>query len=260
METMSYKVGFIGGGNMSTAIMRGILRNEAQKPSDIWVSGPRIVNLKHWQDIGANVTTSNREVLLECDVVFLGVKPGMLEAALSDCVINDPRPLVIGTSKILVSMLVGITIERVHQALQSILPPPSCIKVIRIMPNTPMMVGVGSCLYSPDAKATQEDCMLLKALLSKSAVTDQIPETMIDSLGSLTGCGPAFVYIIIEALADGAVKQGVPRAVALRQAAQVVAGSGQMMLQTGKHPAQLKDEGDINKCNRSSHIKDDGDK
>ncbi|KAF9824031.1 hypothetical protein SFRURICE_020297 [Spodoptera frugiperda] len=188
---MEFKLGFIGGGNMSTAIVKGILKNGAHSASNIWVSGPHIENLKHWSEMGTNVTTSNGEVFKNCDMIFLGVKVTKLNDAL-----HAIQTSVSSKKDVLfVSMLPGIVIHDLH-----------------------------------------------KKLLSSSALCEKIPEYLMDSLGALTACAPAYMYVVIEALADGAVKQGVPRATAMRLAAQMVVGSGQMVLQSGKHPGLLKDE------------------
>ncbi|XP_013193986.2 pyrroline-5-carboxylate reductase 3 [Amyelois transitella] len=230
-----FNLGFIGGGNMATAIAKGILNDNAHPSSNMWVSGPRLHNLRQWSEFGANTTTKNGEVFANCDVVFLGVKPNMLNTAVDECISTLPS----GKSKpvLFISMLGGVTIDQLHKALKSL-----NVNVIRIMPNTPMMVGTGACLYTPDSTVSEEQCFLLEKLLNGCGLCEKVPEYLIDSLGSLTACGPAFMYIVIEALADGAVKQGVPRDTAIRMAAQMVKGSGQMVLKAGKHPAILKDE------------------
>lgn len=233
---MSFNLGFIGGGNMSSGVFKGILKSDDHLVSKIWVAGPRLENLQHWKDLGANITTKNGEVVDNCDIIFLGVKPGILSNAIAGC--SDTLS-VQSKSVLFVSMLVGISIENIHKALK-VLPVQS--RVIRILPNTPMAIGAGSCLYTEDDNVTKEQCTLLEKLLKGCGVCERVPESLMDNLGILTGCGPAFMYIVIEALADGAVKQGVPRATAIRHAAQMVVGSGEMVLQTGKHPAVLKDE------------------
>ncbi|XP_048006317.1 pyrroline-5-carboxylate reductase 3 [Leguminivora glycinivorella] len=235
---MSFNLGFIGGGNMSTAIVQGIFKTNTHPPSKIWVSGPRLNNLKHWSDLGTNVTNKNGEVFCECDVIFLGVKPSMLTAAVSDC-LKTLTTTASCKGVLFVSMLAGITIADLQKALKQL---SKDVRVIRIMPNTPMTVGEGACLYTPDESVSDDQCQMVEKLLRSCGMCERVPEYLINSLGALTGCGPAFVYIIIEALADGAVKQGVPRDLALRFAAQMVAGSGKMVLQSGKHPGLLKDE------------------
>ncbi|GBP26038.1 Pyrroline-5-carboxylate reductase [Eumeta japonica] len=119
---------------------------------------------------------------------------------------------------------------------------PVTARVIRIMPNTPMTVGAGACIYTSDALVTQEQCKIVENLLRYSGICEKVPEYLMDSLGALLSCGPAYMYIVIEALADGAVKQGVPRQTALKFAAQTMIGSGKMVLETGKHPGLLKDD------------------
>ncbi|KAI5631660.1 hypothetical protein NE865_15619 [Phthorimaea operculella] len=235
---MSFNLGFIGGGNMSSAIVKGIVNNGCHPPSNIWVSGPHIENLSDWSKLGANTTDKNGEVFYNCDVIFLGVKPGMLRTAVDDCVNTLPKQTP-PKSVLFISMLAGITIEDLHKALDAL---SKSIKVVRIMPNTPATVGAGACLYTPDPRVTPEECAIVERLMGGCGVVEKVPESLMASLGSLVGCGPAYMYLVIEALADGAVKQGAPRAQALRLAAQVVMGSGQMVLQTGKHPGLLKDE------------------
>ncbi|CAG9579696.1 unnamed protein product [Danaus chrysippus] len=220
---------------MSTAIVKGICRNEIRDSLNIWVSGPHKENLEHWKQYGANVITSNGEVICNCDIVFIGVKPAMLEAAICNCYLPTKNPKNI----LFISMLAGVNIQKLKQVLKQL---PFDSNVIRIFPNTPMSVGAGSCLYAVDENVTQEQCATLEKLLAGCGMCEKVSEPLMDSLGILTGCGPAFMYMIIEALADGAVKQGVPRAMALRHASQMMAGSATMVLQSNKHPGLLKDE------------------
>ncbi|XP_049871317.1 pyrroline-5-carboxylate reductase 3-like [Pectinophora gossypiella] len=236
---MPFNLGFIGGGNMSTAIFKGILSKEAHPVNNIWVSGPHVENLEHWKDLGANVTCQNGDVYYKCDIIFLGVKPGMLEAAVNDC-LKTTVTAPVKKNTLFVSMLAGISIQNLHEVLHNTLS--RTISVIRIMPNTPLMVGAGACLLTPDPTVSKEQCALVEKLLNSCGVVERVPESMMGSLGSLVGCGPAYMYLVIEALADGAVKQGAPRAQAQRLAAQMVMGSGLMVLKSGKHPGLLKDE------------------
>lgn len=236
----NFKIGFVGGGNMSTAIVQGILKNDAYPASNIWVSGPHLENLQKWSLLNTNVSIKNSDVFNNCEIIFLGIKPNKLETAVQQC-LNGIESLSKKKSILFVSMLAGRKINDLQEVL-SVLSPYADIRIIRIMPNTPMAVGAGICLYTTDNNVSQDQCKFLEDLLSSTALCERVEEPTMDTLGVLTACGPAFIYIVIEALADGAVKQGVPRAMALRHAAQVVVGSGQMVLQTGKHPGLLKDE------------------
>lgn len=232
---MGFSIGFIGGGNMSSAIFKGILRNGDHHASDIWVSGPHLSSLKHWSDKGAKVTTENGMLFDHCDIVFLGVKVNKLDEAISGI---KSTAMDLTRRVLLVSMLAGTNIKTLQQAVSGFV---NC-KVLRIMPNTPITVGAGICLYTPDDNVPEEQCQFIEKLLGGAALCERVPESLMDTLGVLTACGPAFMYLVIEALADGAVKQGVPRNLAMRHAAQMVVGSGHMVLQTGKHPGLLKDE------------------
>ncbi len=135
----------------------------------------------------------------------------------------------------LVSMLAGVDMQRLSDALQIELP------IIRIMPNTPVAVGKGMILYDRNGAATDEQTAGFLNGLSQAGCLDRIPERLIDAAGSLSGCGPAFVYLFAEALADGAVECGVPREKAMLYAAQTLLGSAAMLLESGKHPGELKD-------------------
>ncbi|CAH2040558.1 unnamed protein product, partial [Iphiclides podalirius] len=223
---------------MSTAIAKGILKNDMFPATKIWVSGPHLANLKHWEEMGVHVTTKNGQVLNNCNIIFLGVKPGMLNDAISDCIKTLPANFVC-ENVLFVSMLAGITIDHLHKALEVL---SEGLHVVRIMPNTPMSVGAGACLYTPDDRTTNGECEILEKLLSSCGICEKVSEQIMNAGGALPGCGPAFMYMVVEALADGAVKQGVPRAMAIRLAAQVLVGSGEMVLKTNKHPGILKDE------------------
>ncbi|XP_028167214.1 uncharacterized protein LOC114357676 [Ostrinia furnacalis] len=241
---MEYNLGFIGGGNMSTIIFKGILRNDTHPASQTWVSGPHPENLEHWKKMGANVTCSNGEVFEKCDIVFLGVKPAMLHEALKDVGDSLSRRFVDNPDLLVISMLAGVNLDSLQKAFSALnlqKDVKNFIKIVRIMPNVPMAVGSGISLYSYNHLGGKQKSEMVR-LLQCCGSCEEIPEYLMDSLGSLTGCGPAYIFVIIEALADGAVKQGVPRAMALRNAAQMVMGSAALVLESNKHPAQLKDE------------------
>ncbi|XP_026731947.1 pyrroline-5-carboxylate reductase-like [Trichoplusia ni] len=241
MDSNNLNVGFIGGGNMSTAIFKGIIKNESHPPSKIWVSGPHTEKLKYWSEMGANVTNVNGNVLDTCDMIFLGVKVNKLNDVISS--FRNAKNISSERTITFVSMLAGVKLEKIEKSIKAYYPN-SNFGFIRIMPNTPITVGSGICLYTSGQLPNNGGKTLNKLilLLRGSAVLQNVPESYMDSLGALTACGPAYMYLVIEALADGAVKQGVPRDMAIRHAAEMVVGSGQMVLQSGKHPGQLKDE------------------
>ena len=140
-----------------------------------------------------------------------------------------------GSDAIFVSMLAGTSLDRLAELLGGEK------KIIRIMPNTPCAVGKGLTLVSANSRVTAEELADFKALMAKSGLLDDLPEHLIDAASAVSGCGPAYVYMFVEALADGAVKCGVPRAKAIRYAAQMLLGSAELVLESGEHPGALKD-------------------
>lgn len=227
----TYKFGFIGTGNMGSAIARAVCR--AVSPDEVALS---------------NRTFSKAEVLsyeLKCTVVdsitvareakfiFLGVKPQGLKA-----LFDSISPFLAGRHDrfVLISMAAGISIKQIQDFCGAEYP------VIRIMPNTPAAVGEGMTVYSVSDSVFEDDLSEFCAAMKFSGKLDRIDETLIDAACAVSGCGPAFVYMFAEALADAGVKNGLSRAKAVNYAAQTVLGSAKMILNTGKHPAQLKDE------------------
>ena len=176
---------------------------------------------------------TNLEIAESCSYIFLGVKPQMLPALLEEL----KAPLLARKDRfVLVSMAAGITIETIQKILG--LPCP----VVRIMPNLPVALGKGVVLISPDDTVTEEEISALEKALQPAGLLMQMPEDKIDAGSAVSGCGPAYAYLFIEALADGGVECGLPRAKATEYAAQMLLGSAQMVLQTGAHPEKLKDD------------------
>ncbi|XP_066599838.1 pyrroline-5-carboxylate reductase 3 isoform X1 [Prorops nasuta] len=234
-DLKSLKVGFIGGGNMASAIGAGLIHKEILCPKNVWVSARTEKTLKFWSDIGAKVTLKNGEVIENCDVIFLAMKPHMLDEALSGAKQTLSKEV---KSKLFISVLVGVSLTTLYLKLSLIIGEP---RVVRSMPNTPMMVGEGITVYCSE-NATISDMNLVDTLFSYIGISERIPESLIGPIGGLSGSGPAYAYLITEALADGAVKMGVPRPMATKFAAQVLIGAGKMVLETCRHPGQLKDE------------------
>lgn len=232
---LSTKVGFIGGGNMASAIGAGLIRKGILKPDNVWVSARTNKTLGFWNDLGAHATLKNGEVVDNCEIIFLAMKPHMLDDALNGILstITEKESHVL-----FVSVLVGVTLETLANKLKPIAPYP---RIVRCMPNTPMMVGEGIIVYCCMSTTAQDETMV-ETLFSHIGIAEHVPESLMNAVGGLSGSGPAYAYLVIEALADGAVKMGVPRPMATKFAAQVLVGAGKMVLETGRHPGQLKDE------------------
>lgn len=169
------------------------------------------------------------EVAAASDVIILAVKPGDMKALCTD--LSE-----IKGSRLYLSIAAGISLTHLEQWLGE------KQRVIRSMPNTPALVGMGAAAFARGSKATAKDAALATKILGAVGTADEVSEKLLDAVTGLSGSGPAYVYTVIEALADGGVLMGLPRATAVRLAAQTVAGAAQMVLTTNKHPAALRDE------------------
>lgn len=223
--------GFIGAGQMATALARGLIRAGAAAPEQIVASDPSEAAQAAWvRATGAAVVRENVDVVARSDVIVLAVKPQILAQAMAAL-----RPA-LGPQHLVVSVVAGATTATLAAGLDS-----EC-RIIRVMPNTPALVGAGAAGYCLGPNATADDEELVRSGLESTGVARRVSEPLLDAVTGLSGSGPAFVYAIIEALSDGGVRVGLPRDVATTLAAQTVAGAAQMVLQTGLHPGVLKDQ------------------
>ncbi|MCI5667766.1 MAG: pyrroline-5-carboxylate reductase, partial [Oscillospiraceae bacterium] len=174
----------------------------------------------------------NAAVAANCQYIFLGVKPQGMAAMLADI-----APVLAARTDrfVLVTMAAGLTMDQIRSMAGGSYP------VIRIMPNTPASIGAGMILYTLSDNVTDAECLQLTVGLSAAGRLDYLQESLMDAGSAVSGCGPAFVYLFIEALADGGVECGLPRAKALEYAAQTVCGAAQMVLESKQHPGILKD-------------------
>lgn len=221
------KIGFIGAGNMGGALAAAVAKSE----NAVYLSDASLEKAEALaREISAHAVTTD-EIIKTCDMVFLGVKPQILPL-----VAKEIAPLVSerGDSLCLVSMAAGITLERLSELFVG-------AKIIRIMPNTPASVGAGVILYALGDKANEDDEALLVGALSYAGSLNKLDEKLIDAATAVSGCGPAFAYMFIEALADGGVKCGLPREKAQKFAAEMLLGAAKLCLESGKHPGELKD-------------------
>jgi pyrroline-5-carboxylate reductase len=229
-ESSSFTVGFVGAGQMATALAKGFLAATTVSPESIVAHDVVAGTSEQFQRAtGGKVLQSNVEVAKAADVVFLAVKPQQMSQVMDD-LRNGLRP-----DHLIVSIAAGVSLKTLGGGLGT-----GC-RIIRVMPNTPCLVGCGASAFSRGPLATDHDAQLVQRLLSNVGTAVEVPEKLLDAVTGLSGSGPAYVYQIIEALSDGGVRMGLPRDTATRLAAQTVLGAAQMVLSTGQHPGALKD-------------------
>ena len=224
---MNYTIGFIGAGNMGGAIIKAVCRGT--DPAGVLISdldGAKAAALA--AETGCAVARDGAEVAGSCDIVVLCVKPQVLAQT-----VEAIKPCL--HTNLIVSIAAGVTLDALRTMLESDGP------LVRIMPNTPAAIGKGVLLTAFGEKVSGAYRQKLMDLLAPCGAVEEVTEAQLDMGSALSGCGPAFVYLFIEALADGAVQVGLPRDKAQRYAAQMVEGAAAMVLQSGQHPGALKD-------------------
>lgn len=224
------RLGFIGCGNMASAIMKGILANGLVTKDDIIGSDlSDAMRQKVAEELEVSVTEDNKKVAKEADVLFLAVKPQFYENVI------DEIKAVLTTNQIVVTIAPGKTLDWMADKMGDL------IKIVRTMPNTPALVGEGITAACANNNVTSEELDKVIKILECFGKCEVISEHLMDVVVSVSGSSPAYVFMFIEAMADAAVADGMPRAQAYQFAAQAVLGSAKMVLETGKHPAELKD-------------------
>lgn len=223
-------IGFLGAGKMATALARGFVRAKRVSPSQLCASDPLpAARAAFAQEVEAKVANSNAEVVASAKIIFLAVKPDQVASVLAE-VRNA-----FSKDHLLISIAAGVPIAKLEAGL------PAGARVIRVMPNTPALVGESAAAYALGKSASAADGELAQKLLASVGVAFAVKESLLDAVTGLSGSGPAYVYQFIEALSDGGVAAGLPRDVATKLAAQTVLGGAKMVLTTGLHPAALKD-------------------
>jgi pyrroline-5-carboxylate reductase len=222
-------IGFLGAGKMATALAKGFIRAGLVTAGQVIASDPSEAARSAFASAtGAKTTTSNPEVVKFADVVVLAVKPDQVPGVLAD--IRDHFT----EKRLLISIAAGVPLAKVEAVLAG-------ARLIRVMPNTPALVGSSATAFALGKSALLADGELAQKLFSAVGLAFQVKEALLDAVTGLSGSGPAYVYMFIEALSDGGVAAGLPRDVATRLAAQTVLGAAQMVLETGLHPGALKD-------------------
>jgi pyrroline-5-carboxylate reductase len=226
----SLKIGFIGAGQMARALAAGFVRAGIVAGEAIVASDPSSSAVAAFRAAtpDAAILPSNAAVAASADVLVLAVKPQQITEILAELGAVDRRPLVI-------SILAGVRLATLAAGLGE------HARLARVMPNTPCLVGQSASGYSLAPGASAEDAQLVDRLFSAVGRAFPVPEQLLDAVTGLSGSGPAFVYLVIEALSDGGVRMGLPRETALAMAAQTVRGAAEMVLASGEHPAVLKD-------------------
>lgn len=227
---MNKTIGFIGSGNMGGAMIGGIVKSKLVEPSKVMISDINEEKLKAMNEkFGVETTTDSRKLAEKADIIFLSVKPNIYDEVMEG--IKD----LVNENKLVVSIAAGKSIADVEKVLGEE------VKLVRVMPNTPALVGEGMAALCPNKNVAKEQLEEVKAIFESFGKAEVMPEYLIDSVIGVSGSSPAYVFMFIEAMADAAVIGGMPRDKAYKFAAQAVLGSAKMVLETGMHPGALKD-------------------
>jgi pyrroline-5-carboxylate reductase len=223
-------VGFVGAGQMATALAKGFIAAGSLTPDSIVAFDVvRAAVDRFVEQTGGRSALSNKDVAANAKVVFLAVKPQQMSQALEEI------RAAVTPEHLIVSIAAGISLKKIATGLGHE------TRLIRVMPNTPCLIRLGASAFCRGPHATNEDAALVQQLLSNVGYAVEVQEKLLDAVTGLSGSGPAYVYQIIEALSDGGVRMGLPREAATKLAAQTLYGAAQMVLSTGQHPGVLKD-------------------
>ncbi|QTC41935.1 pyrroline-5-carboxylate reductase [Bacillus sp. V3] len=227
---MEKTIGFIGCGNMAQAILGGILKADIVDRSAVMTSARTAATRKEVEEkFQVECTEDNLAVAGFSDVLFLSIKPDQYEKVIAE--IKDD----IKEDVIIVTIAAGITLDWMEARFGK------AVKVVRTMPNTPSLVGEGMTAYCVNDRLTHKELNEVYTILGSFGKAESVEESLMDAIPAVSGSSPAYVFMFIEALADGAVLQGIPRKQAYKMAAQAVLGAAKMVLETGTHPGELKD-------------------
>jgi pyrroline-5-carboxylate reductase len=229
-------IGFLGAGKMAAALACGFIKAGLAAPGQVLASDPsEAARTAFARATGATAAESNIQVAAFARVIVIAVKPGCVKALLEEVRRHlTPEHLVI-------SIAAGVTIDQLETGLHRDSIPGGFARVIRVMPNTPALIGASASAFARGRAATAQDAALAQRLLEAVGIVFELKEPLLDAVTGLSGSGPAYFYAIIEALSDGGVAAGLPRDVATKLAAQTALGSARMVLETGLHPGALKD-------------------
>jgi pyrroline-5-carboxylate reductase len=227
----SKRIGFIGCGSMGSAMLKGILKAHIVDPDEVIVSCKSEETGKRIREtFAADVTHDNKNVVEESDMLFIAVKPYQFPEIASE--IKE----VLSEDQIIISVIAGMSVDALQEKLGS-----AHLQIMRAMPNTPAAVGEAMTALVPGSFMTEQNIAYTKRIFESFGRAEIVPENLMDTVTGVSGSSPAYIYMLIEAMADEAVKQGMTRKSAYIFAAQTVLGSAKMVLETGMHPGELKD-------------------
>jgi pyrroline-5-carboxylate reductase len=227
--TQVKKIGFIGAGNMAAAIIGGIIKKEILSPKSLIVYDIDQKRLDAMEnELGVSKSSSLTDVASASDILLICVKPNVMFS-----VLQDIKDLIL--QKAVVSIAAGWSAAMIKNIIGHEK------KILRLMPNTPLLAGEGMTVFETPSNIDEDDYTLIKSIFGALGQTAEAPEKLMDAVTAISGSGPAYVYMFIDALADGGVLEGMPKELALKLAAQTVFGSAKMVMDTGTHPMVLKD-------------------
>lgn len=221
-------IGIIGAGNMASALAGGLISSEIIRADELSISDKTSGNLIKWQHLGAFTTEDNSEVMKHSEIIILAVKPNILPAVLEEA-------KAFSKDKVFISIAAGVTISTIEKIIGK------NSKIIRVMPNTPAKVNCGMTVITPNKNITDAERETAEKLFAAVGEVVVLEEKYINAATALHGSSPAYVYMLIDAMADSGVKHGIPKNVSLKLAAKAVEGAAKMVLETEEHPQALKD-------------------
>lgn len=222
-------IGIIGSGNMASALAGGFIASGKVRPDELSMSDRATSKLVPWQNKGVFTTEDNKEVLENSDIVIFAVKPNILPSVLEEAAEY-------AENKVFVSIAAGFELARIEAVLGR------TASIVRAMPNTPAGVRCGMTVIAPNASVKESELKIVENLLSSVGEVIVLDEKYINAATAVHGSGPAYIYMMIDAMADGALKHGIPKDIALRLAAKTAEGAAKMVLESGEHPQKLKDD------------------
>lgn len=228
MDISTARIGFVGAGNMAEAIVRGMIDSGLVASQQVKAFDCSAARTELFRSLGIGIVSGNQELVQQSDVVFLAIKPQVLDEIVTDF----SAALCPGT--LMVSICAGVPTARIERLV------PEGVRVVRVMPNTPMLIGKGVAGVSAGSRATDDDVAMVVRIFSMAGVARQVPETDLDAVTALSGSGPAYVFRFVELLAEAGVKAGLPEDVACEFAKETVVGAAALLGQSADTPEELR--------------------